>query len=103
WSLGWLALVRGRDFVAGLCWGLLAYKIHWVVAVGWLPVYLGRPRALLGILASAGLLVLVATAWLGPEAWGRWWGQVRAMGDLYYDPAFTDINKAYDLRGVLSR
>ena len=46
WSLGWMALVRGRDFTAGLCWGLLVYKVHWVVAVGWLPVYLVRPRAL---------------------------------------------------------
>jgi hypothetical protein len=103
WSLGWLALVRGRDFVAGLCWGLLVYKVHWVVAVGWLPLYFGRWRALAGIAASAGLLVGVATAWLGPEAWGRWLEQVRAISAAYQDPGFTELGKACDLRGIVSR
>src|SRR5207248_5904148 len=64
-ALGWRAFVRRQDVIAGLWWGLLAYKVHWLLAVGWVPLVVGRPRVLLGMAASAGALALAATALLG--------------------------------------
>src|SRR5262249_7523352 len=50
-ALGWHDLIRRRDLVAGLWWGLLAYKVHWLLAIGWVPLVTGRPRVLVGMAA----------------------------------------------------
>src|SRR5262249_9077445 len=42
-----------------------------VVAVGWLPLYLVRPRAGLGMVASAGVVGVGAAGWVGPGGGGR--------------------------------
>jgi hypothetical protein len=105
-ALGWLDLVRRRDLTAGLWWGLLSYKIHWLVAVGWLPLVIGRPRVLLGMAASAGAFTLAATAFLGPEAWVRWFGQASALDRIAAtDPFFREnlLIMGCDLRSVLYR
>ncbi len=105
WSAGWLLLVRRRDFAAGLVWGVLIYKVHWIVAVGWVPAILGRPRALTGMATSALTLCGVATAWLGPEAWLRWRDQVAVMQSAYHESFFRDklLPLCCDLRGVTAR
>jgi hypothetical protein len=106
WALGWRALVRRRDLAAGLWWGLLAYKVHWLLAVGWVPLAVGRPRVVLGMTASAGALALAATALLGPEAWGRWLAQVAAIDRVYAsDPEFRQylLPLGCDLRSLSMR
>jgi hypothetical protein len=106
WALGWQALIRRRDVAAGVWWGLLAYKAHWLLAVGWLPLVLGRPRVLAGMAASAGLLAVAATVWLGPAAWGRWLEQVAAVDRVYAtDADFRAhlLGQGCDLRSVLNR
>jgi Glycosyltransferase family 87 len=106
WALGWRELVRRRDVLAGLWWGLLAYKIHWLLAVGWVPLVIGRPRVLLGMAATAGALALAATALLGPEAWGRWLAQVAAIDHVYaFDPEFREqlLPLGCDLRSLSMR
>ncbi len=105
-ALGWQDLVRRRDLAAGLWWGLLAYKIHWLAAIGWVPLVIGRPRVLLGMAASAGLLVLASTIFLGPEAWGRWLWQIVTVDHVYAtDPLFREHLLIFgcDLRSVMLR
>jgi hypothetical protein len=106
WALGWRELVRRRDLAAGLWWGLLAYKVHWLLAVGWVPLVAGRPRVLVGMAASAGTLALAATALLGPAAWGRWLSQVAAIDRVYAtDPLFQQelLPLGCDLRSISMR
>jgi hypothetical protein len=105
WSLGWLALCRHRDILAGVIWGLLIYKIHWVVAVGWLPLVLGRPRALLGMACSALALVAVATLAFGAEVWGLWLRAAQTIAAAYHEPVYVQqlLGKACDLRGAVAR
>ena len=77
--------------MAGLWWGLLAYKVPWLLAVGWVPLVIGRWRTLLGISISAGMLVIAATALVGPAGWGRWLAMVRAIDQVYvYDADFRE-------------
>jgi len=105
-ALGWQDLVRRRDLAAGLWWGLLAYKVHWLLAVGWVPLAIGRPRVVLGMAASAGAFALAATAFLGPEAWGRWLWQAAALDHASAtDPFFREylLIMGCDLRSVLHR
>jgi hypothetical protein len=106
WALGWRELVRRRDLAAGLWWGLLAYKFQWLLAVGWIPLVIGRFRILLGVTISTGILASVATALFGPAVWGRWLSQVAALDHVYvYDPAFREnlLFLGCDLRSVSLR
>jgi len=105
-ALGWQDFVRRRDLAAGLWWGLLVYKVHWLLAVGWVPLVTWRPRVLLGVAASAGALALAATAFLGPTAWGRWVVQAAALDRVAAtDPDFREglLIMGCDLRSVLYR
>ena len=105
-ALGWRGLVRRHDLAAGLWWGLLAYKVHWLLAVGWVPLVIRRPRVLLGMAVSAGALALAATALLGPAAWGRWLAQVSAIDRVYaFNPEFREglLFLGCDLRSIAIR
>jgi hypothetical protein len=106
WSLGWRELVRRRDLAAGLWWGLLGYKAPWLLAFGWVPLVIGRPRVLGGMAISAGLLVIAATALVGPESWVRWLDAVRKIDHVYvYDQEFRDnlLFMGGDLRSIFVR
>jgi Glycosyltransferase family 87 len=103
---GWRSVVRGHDIAAGLWWGLLAYKPQWLLAVGWLPLALGRPRIWIGMAAPAILLAVAATIWLGPEVWTRWLDQVAAVDHVYAtDAEFRQylLPQGCDARSVLNR
>jgi hypothetical protein len=105
-AAGWLAICRGRDMAAGFWWGVLAYKPQWLFAVAWLPFALRRPRVWPGMTATAALLAAVATAILGPEAWGRWIGQLAQIDHVYAtDPEFREflLPMGCDLRSVSNR
>ncbi len=104
-SLGWWALSRRRDVLAGVFWGLLVYKIPWVVAVGWLPFVLGRPRVYLGMAGSVLALVGAATAAFGVDVWAPWLHAARVIGESYHEPGYVQeiLGKACDVRGVVAR
>jgi hypothetical protein len=105
-ALGWQDFVRRRDLAAGLWWGLLVYKAHWLVALGWIPLVTGRPRVLVGMAASAGALALAATAFLGPESWARWVHQAAELDRVAAtDPDFREylLILGCDLRSVVYR
>ena len=68
---GWL-LARKSDLLGGMVLGLLLCKPSWLLAVGWVPVVLGRTRAVVGMAISALGLVVLSSLVPGLEAWGRW-------------------------------
>lgn len=103
---GWAELVRGRDVLAGLIWGLLAYKIHWLGAIGWVPLAMGRPKVFVGMAASAGLFVAASVAVVGVAGWSRWFVQGQAFDRVYaFDLMFRDtlLGQGCDLRCMAFR
>jgi hypothetical protein len=62
---GWAVQQRGRPLVAGLIWGLLAYKPVFAVALIGVPAVLGNGRMLLGMLIGGGLFCLATLPFCG--------------------------------------
>jgi arabinofuranan 3-O-arabinosyltransferase len=70
--LGWWQLMCGRDVLAGLCWGLLAFKPVWAAAFFLVPLLTGRWR-MAASMAAAGLVQVVVTLPIvGWESWQNW-------------------------------
>ncbi|HUP26803.1 MAG TPA: glycosyltransferase family 87 protein [Chloroflexia bacterium] len=69
WAVGLAMLRRGRDFTAGVAFGLLALKVQWLPFLLLVLLWKRRWRTLLGMLAvGLGLLVLavavMGTGWI---------------------------------------
>ncbi|MGH7171845.1 MAG: glycosyltransferase family 87 protein, partial [Gemmataceae bacterium] len=58
--VGWWQLMRGREVLAGLCWGLLAFKPVWAAAFFLVPLLTARRRMAVSM-ALAGLLQIALT------------------------------------------
>lgn len=101
--VGGFALLTGRrDFLAGAVWGLFAIKPTWGIAVAWIPAVVGRPRAYLGMAASAAALVALTLPVCGIESWFDWLAVARQT-EQYYQvlPRWTALSR--DLTGLLRR
>jgi hypothetical protein len=72
-TLGWYCLSRRLPFVAGLVWGLLAYKPVFAVSLMLVPLVLPSLRMLIGM-GLGGIVFVVATLPFtgGIEPWLRW-------------------------------
>jgi hypothetical protein len=99
---GLTCLSQGRDFAAGVAWGLFAYKPTWGLAVAWLPCVLWRPRAYLGMFLSGCGLVLLSLPICGISAWFDW-VHVAGQTELFYQsiPRWTALSR--DLPGLIRR
>lgn len=100
---GGFALLTGRrDFLAGAVWGLFALKPTWGIAVAWIPAVVGRPRAYLGMAASASALVALTLPVCGIQSWFDWLAVARQT-EHYYQilPRWTALSR--DLPGLLRR
>ena len=82
---GWCLGKQGQWLTAGLVWGCLAYKPTWGVAVVWIPLALGQPRAYLGMFLSAATLALLTLPFCGIDAWFSWWEVARRVETGYAD------------------
>jgi hypothetical protein len=70
--LGWWQLMRGREVLAGLCWGLLAFKPVWAAALFLVPLLTTRWR-MAASMAFAGLMQIALTLPIvGWESWRNW-------------------------------
>lgn len=70
---GWYCHHRRLPFVAGLVWGLFAYKPVFAVALLLVPLGLRSPRWFLGMALSGGLFVLATLPFThGIDPWLRW-------------------------------
>jgi len=76
---GGLALMRGHRFVAGLCFGLLAVKPQFGLAVVAVSILTGQGRMLAGIVVACAVQYLAASAVFGPHVWLDWAHVVREM------------------------
>ena len=77
--VGWSLLLRDRAVLAGAVWGLLAYKPTWGLAVCWIPIVTGYPKAYLGMFASGMVLVITSIAICGAHAWAEWFEIARQV------------------------
>ena len=70
--VGWWQLMRGREVLAGLCWGLLAYKPVWATAFFLVPLLTTRWR-MAASMAVAGIVQIgVTLPIVGWENWLNW-------------------------------
>ena len=69
---GWYLWKRERYVMAGLVWGLLAYKPTWGLAVCWIPFVLRRPRAYAGMALSGMGLIVATLPFVGIASWQQW-------------------------------
>ncbi len=63
--LGWWCLFHRRPFLAGLVWGLLAYKPVFAVSMMLVPILLPSLRMTMGYILSGGWFVLATLPWVG--------------------------------------
>jgi hypothetical protein len=99
---GWSLLVRERPLAAGAVWGLFALKPTWGIALAWIPAVVGRPRAYLGMAASAGALCLMTLPVCGVQSWLDWLAVAKETEHLYETlPRWTALSR--DLPGLFRR
>lgn len=80
---GWWQLTRGREVLAGLCWGLLAFKPVWALAFMLVPVVTLRRRMAVGMAVSGLTLIALTLPLVGWEMWRDWLHIGRTAGQEY--------------------
>jgi|SRR5579884_3186700 len=100
--LGWWQLMRGRDVLAGLCWGLLAFKPVWAAAFFLVSILTTRWR-MAASMAVAGIVQIAMT--LPVVGWDSWrnWLQVGQEAVLEYKRQENWIVLSRDLLGIPRR
>lgn len=99
---GWALWGRGRPLLAGLVWGLLAYKPVFAVALIWVPLVLWNWRFLAGMIGSGLAFCLATLPWCGIAPWLRWFQVGKNASDLYsIDPNWVWMSR--DLVGLPRR
>ncbi len=82
-TAGWWLWSRRQPGLAGLVWGLLAYKPVFAVALLWLPAVLLSVRFFAGMIASGAAFVAATLPFTGFAAWLRWFEVGRHAAELY--------------------
>lgn len=72
-----LVVLERRPVLAGVLFGLLAYKPHFGLVLPLALLAGGHGRAILGAAATAALLALSSAAAFGPEIWTAFLGSLR--------------------------
>lgn len=100
--VGWWQLMRDRETLAGLCWGLLAFKPVWAATFYLVPLVTGRRRMAVSM-ALAGILQIALT--LPIVGWHSWlnWFRVGQEGALEYKRQENWIFLSRDLLGIPRR
>jgi len=82
-TAGWWLWAKDRPLLAGLTWGLLAYKPVFAVAVVCVPVLWLNVRCLAGMASSGAGLVLATLPWCGWHSWVRWLSVGQNAAEIY--------------------
>jgi hypothetical protein len=100
--LGWWQLMRGREALAGVCWGILAFKPVWATTFLLVPLVTGRWR-MAGTMIATGLAQIVLT--LPLVGWRSWldWLQIGQMAGRDYLRQENWIYLSRDLLGIPRR
>ncbi|HEY7327527.1 MAG TPA: glycosyltransferase family 87 protein [Gemmataceae bacterium] len=70
--VGWWQLMCGREGLAGLCWGLLAFKPVWAAAFFLVPILTTRWRMAACMAISGIVQILVTFPIVGLDGWWNW-------------------------------
>jgi len=74
---GWVFICRDQPVWGGMIWGLLAFKPDWAVAFFLVPLWTGRWRVALAMVASGLGQVILTLPVVGWHSWIDWLGVVR--------------------------
>jgi hypothetical protein len=96
--LGWAWLARQRPTLAGVSWGLLAFKPVWAVVFFLLLVLTRRWRSCLAMGATSLVLILITLPTVGLQGWLDWLKVGRMATALYQ----TDENWIFLSRDLIS-
>jgi arabinofuranan 3-O-arabinosyltransferase len=70
--VGWWQLMCGREVLAGVCWGLLAFKPVWALAFFLVPLLTGRWRMTASMALTGIVQIVVTLPIVGWESWWNW-------------------------------
>ena len=99
---GWLLTERGRPFLGGAVWGLLAFKPVWAASFFLVPLLMRRWRMAAGMAGMGLALILLTLPFVGFQAWLDWLTVGRAAARHYMTDQ-TWIFLSRDLQGVPRR
>lgn len=101
-TLGWRQLQAGRPGLAGVVWGLLAYKPVWAASFLLVPLLTRRWRMAAAMAATGAGLVAVTLPAVGVQGW-RDWLQIGSDAAALYARCETWIFLSRDLISVPRR
>jgi hypothetical protein len=101
-ALGWWQMMRGRPVVAGVLWGLLAFKAVWAVAFFPVTLLTGRWRMALAMAATGFTLVALTLPLVGVQTWFDWLAVCR-LASARYEHFGIWIIFSRDLQGLVRR
>lgn len=101
-TLGWWQLMCKRPVLAGVLWGLLAFKPVWAVAFLPLTLLTGRWRMALAMGATGLTLVALTLPLVGIQTWFDWLAVTR-LATAGYENRVGWILMSRDLQGLVRR
>jgi len=81
--VGWWQLGRGRPVLAGVCWGLLAFKPVWAASFFLVPLLTRRWRMAASMAVTGLVQIAVTLPLVGWESWLNWLHVGRAASREY--------------------
>ena len=99
---GWWLTMRGRPWLGGVVWGLLAFKPVWAASFLMVPLLLGHWRMVVAMCVTAGIWILASLPLVGMQSWFDWLTVGREASAIY------DVNEKWiglsrDLAGLIRR
>ena len=101
-AFGWLLTARGRPWLGGIVWGLLAFKPVWAASFFLVPLLTRRWRMAAAMLLTGLALALLTLPFVGWQTWMDWLAVGRAAS-AHYATDETWIFLSRDLQGVPRR
>lgn len=99
---GWALAARGRHYIGGAVWGLLAFKPVWGLAFIIVPVLMRNWRFVVGTGVCGCLFVALTVPFVGSQGWENWLAigsEASAKYDI--DPNWTNLSR--DVYGIPRR
>jgi len=100
--LGWLLMDRGRPWLGGAVWGLLAFKPVWAVSFFMVPLLMRRWRVCAAMALTGIVLALLTLPFVGWHTWVDWLA-VGRLASTHYAIDEPWIFLSRDLLGVPRR